>query len=108
MRMSVYDAAKKAIAAAATRGKIDNQEQMDYLVGVNSAKWLFDDALKKYLEEELWHKIIAFQLHDTMSESRDPDERVKHIYAKSETQQWLVAQYEVLDRLCAPYLRLEH
>lgn len=107
-RMAVYEAARKAIGRAASQGPLSGQEEIDYLSGVNSAKWLFDQKIADYLEKDLWKKLAELQAHDSMSKSHDPDERNRHIVARSDTVQWLADQYEALDKLCAPYLQLGH
>lgn len=107
-RMAVYEVARNAIGKSASRGPLSGQEQIDYLVGINSAKWLFDEKVANYLEKDLWAKFADFQAQDAMSKSTDPEERTRYIFARSNTQKWLSDQYQVLDELCAPYLRLGH
>jgi hypothetical protein len=107
-RMAVYDAACKAIGIAATKGNLTGQDQIDFLVGVNSAKWLFDSKISVYLDKDLWNQIIKLEYHEKMSASLIDTQRVHHIEEKSKTLERLRAQYDTLDKLCAPYLKLEH
>ena len=107
-RMAVYEAVRTALGAAASRGKLTQEEEIAYMVGTRPAQWLFGPEVFKYLDETLWRKIVDLGLHNSMSEGSHSDERTKHIYAKAETMQWLVAQYKEFDRICADYLSLRH
>lgn len=109
-RMAVYQAARDALSYIATHGRIIHEEQIKYLKGIQSAQWLFGPEVQGYLNETLWHKIVDLELHNTLSarDSRNVDERAKHIHLHAETLKWLVGQYKVLDDMCAKYMTLNH
>ena len=107
-RMAVYEVVRKALSVATSHGKLSHDDEIEYLTGIRTAKWLFGPKVATYLEETLWHKIVDFGLHNTMSSSSSGDERTKHVHARAETMKWLMAQYKEIDNLCAPYLQLKH
>jgi len=107
-RMEVYGAVKEALGAVTRSGSITNQEMIDYLTGVQSAKWLFGPEVSEYLEKDFWHSLVDLQLHNAMSQSNNDQELVKHITAKSQTIQGIMKQYTTLDDLVRPYLAIEH
>jgi hypothetical protein len=107
-RMAVYDVVRKTLGVATGHGKLTQDNEIEFLSGVRTAQWLFGPEVSTYLEETLWHKIIAFNLHNTMSSGPASDERTKHIHARAETLNWLSDQYKEFDRLCSPYLQLRH
>ena len=108
-RMAVYDAVREVLGFIASHGKITPGEQLKYMSGIRSAKWLFNQDVAEYLEKTLWGKIVDFELHETMSSGRSNNpERIKHVHARAETFRWLVKQYEVLDKKCSPFLSLRH
>lgn len=107
-RMAVYESVRKALGAAASRGKLTQDEEINYLTGISPAQWLFGEEVSKYLHETLWHKIVDLGLHNSMSDSSDRNERTTHIRAKAETVKWLVAQYREFDKVCTSYLALKH
>lgn len=107
-RMAVYEAVRKALGAAARNGKLTQEEEINYLVGISTAKWLFRSEVFTYLDETLWGKIVDLGLHNSKAEIPHGEERTEHIKAREETREWLVAQYKELDKLCAERLTLEH
>jgi hypothetical protein len=107
-RMAVYEVVSIAIGRAVNAGKLTNQEQYDYLSGTRSSQWLFGPEVFEYIHTTLWHKIIDLELHDKMISAPPSDERTKHIHARSEVTKWLHRQYKEFDRLCEPYLKLNH
>ena len=109
-RMLVYQAVRDTLGYIAAHGKISQEQQIKYLTGIQSAQWLFDPDIHKYLHETLWHKIVDLQLHSSLSsrDNGDRDERTKHIHLEAETLKWLVKQYSVLDDMCSKYMSLGH
>lgn len=107
-RMQVYEVARKTIGVAVRGRSLKPEEEFEYLSGVRSAKWLFDDEVSEYLETTLWEKFVDLDLHNRMSSSPDPQERVPHVQLRSETLRWLMAQFKELDARLAAYLRLGH
>ena len=107
-RMEIYRSVRETIGTIARKGTITNQDMLDYLTGVQSAKWLFGNDVSEYLENDFWSFLVDLQLHDSMSHSSYEKERTDAIFGKSKTMRKLVAQYKVLDDLMRPYLALEH
>ena len=109
-RMLVYQAVRDTLGYIGSKGKISSEQQIAYLTGIQTAKWLFGPEVDTYLSETLWHKIVDLELHQTMvyDAPRDDPERSKHIKLKAETLKWLIAQYSVLDKKCAKYMVLGH
>jgi hypothetical protein len=107
-RFEIYEAVQKTLGTITAQGKLGLGDEVMYLSGIQSAKWLFSPEVAAYLETTLWHKIVDFGLHNTMSEGPPSDERNKHVRARAETMKWLMAQHKELDRLCGPYLELKH
>lgn len=107
-RMAVYEVARRALGIVGSKGRLTNEEQVDYLAGTRPARWLFGPDLSKYFDEILWHKIVDLELYNSLSEGPAGDERSKAITARAETMKWLVSQFKEMDRLCEKYLALEH
>lgn len=107
-RMVLYEVVRRTLGAATSRGKLSQEEEIEYLSGIQTAKWLFGPEVLTYLEETLWHKIVDFGLHNTMSSGPPSDERTHHIQTRVETLKWLAAQFREFDELCSPYLQLKH
>jgi hypothetical protein len=105
-RMAVYKVVMETIACAATKRKLTKEQEINYLKGTGSAKWLFGPEVSTYIEKTLWGKISELAYHNSMLEDPLPDERTKFLRERSETMKWITAQYEAVDRLCSKYLTL--
>ena len=108
-RIAVYACVQETLGHAARNGNLDEERQIAYLSGTKSAKWLFRSDVAAYLDKTLWHKIVDLETQNTLSKDNPNEEdRIANIKARGETMKWLVAQYKEFDKLCKPYLELEH
>lgn len=109
-RMLVYQSVRETLGHIAAHGRISHEQQLKYLIGIQTSHWLFGEELHTYLHETLWHKIVDLDLYNKMSvrDDSNPEERTKHIHLEAATLKWLVGQYTVLDRMCANYMTLGH
>ena len=107
-RMAVYEAVRDANGAAVTSAKLTQQQEIDFLKGAKSARWLFGDDVEEYVSKKFWQKLTELSLHVAMSESEDSAERAAHARGRSEVLQWMSNQYKEFDQLCAKYLTLKH
>ena len=109
-RMLVYQAARDALRHITSHAELGPEQQIKYLSGIQTAKWLFGSEVDTYLSKTLWHKIIDLELHRTMvyDAPTDNPERGKHVQLKAETLKWLMDQYSVLDIKFSKYMALGH
>lgn len=105
-RMEVYEAVREALGHIARQGNLSLDQQIQYLQGTRSARWLFGPEVFQYLDETLWHKIVDLEHHNTMSRDSNGDTRSQHIQARTETFKWLIKQHKEFDALVEEYLRL--
>lgn len=107
-RMEVYSAAREALSNIARQGDLTTEQQIQYLQGTGSARWLFGHEVSNYLDTTLWHKIVDLELHNTMSKDSEDPERSKHILERAETMKWMIRQHKEFDALVESYLTLKH
>lgn len=108
-RGAVYDAVNKVIGLVLTAGEVTQAEQERYMIGVQGAKWLFDDDVLHYVEVTLWHKIINLEtLNNMLANGGGGAQRGKMIQDRAEIKKWIVDQRPEVIALFAPYLRLDH
>ncbi|GAB3033886.1 hypothetical protein GCM10027285_15710 [Oleiagrimonas citrea] len=107
-RMEVYSAVREALGCITRQGNLTQEQQLQYLQGTRTARWVFGIEVAHYLDEALWHKIVDLELHNTMSKEPSGPERTKHIQKRAEVFKWLVQQYKDFDALVAEYLELRH
>jgi len=109
-RMLVYQAARDALGHITSHAELGHEQQIKYLSGIQTAKWLFGPEVNAYLSETLWGKMIDLELHRSMvyGVSTDHPERNQHVQLKAETLNWLIAQHSALDNMCSKYMVLGH
>ena len=108
-RMAVYQSVRDTLGTVVRSGALTQDEEINYLAGIQTAKWLFRPVVVEYLEKTLWHRLVDLGLHNTMSTERgNLEERTKHIHLRAETMKWLMSQYTEFDTLCAPDMQLRH
>ena len=107
-RMEVYTAVREALGNITRQGNLTQEQQLQYLQGIRTARWLFGKDVFTYLDETLWHKIVDLEMHNELSKDPSDPERIKHVRARTETFRWMSAQYREFDALVAKYLELRH
>lgn len=108
-RLIVYEAARDYISSVMTSGKTTNEKELEFLVGIRGAKWLFDEHVTQYLDKELWHKICGLGcLQSELDGMPTGEERTRKIRAQAVLKEWIIAQMQVLDEKFAPFLKLRH
>ncbi len=107
-RFAVYDAARVLIGSIMASGRVTNEDQMKFLAGTREAKWLFDDEIAKYFDEEMWSKAVDLEYLEKELEPIPPGEdRTRLVKRQREVKDWFRAQYKVLDSMMNRYLRLQ-
>lgn len=106
-RIEVYEAVREALSSISRQGNLTQEQQIQYLQGTRTARWLFGPEVFQYLDETLWHKIVELEYYNTMSRDSEGGARSQHIQAKTETFKWMISQYKEFDALVAEYLSLQ-
>jgi len=79
------------------------------MIATREAKWLFNDSIAEYLDEQLYKKANELQAFEAeLAGVPSGEERTKNVRAQAEIKKWFVAQYEVLDEKFSPFLQLQH
>lgn len=108
-RLAVYEAAREAIGKIVTGGKTTNQIEMEFLVGIRGAKWLFDKKMVKYLNEKLWYEIIEIGTIQAELEGADPSpEKSRLIARRAEIKKRFNEHLNEIDEKFYPFLSLGH
>lgn len=108
-RFSVYDAVRSFIASVMTSGKAKDEEMYKFLSGTRETKWLLNDDIATYFDEQIWKNAVELQALDAELEGVPVgDERTKNVRRQGEIKKWLMAQYKVLDEKFSPFLKLGH
>jgi len=107
-RMEVYGAVRDALGSISRQSSLTQEQQIQYLQGTRTARWLFGPEVFHYLDETLWHKVVDLEFQNTMSKDSAEPERVKHIQERTETFTWMTKQYKEFDALVAKYLTLKN
>jgi hypothetical protein len=106
-RMEVYECAQNALRIASQTGDLANPDEMQYLAGIQGARWLFGDDVNDYLSSKLWR--MLYTLHHTFIEIGDASQHEKKELTDKHRQAMLeiLNQRKEIDRVFAPYLQIE-
>lgn len=63
-RFAVYDAARNFIASVMTSGKAKDEEMYKFLAGTRETKWLLNDNIATYFDEQIWKNAVELQTLD--------------------------------------------
>ena len=108
-RFAVYDVARRFIASVITSGKAKDEEMNKFLSGTCETKWLLNDDIATYFDEQIWGNSVDLQALDAELEGAPfGDERTKNVQRQGQIKKWLIDQYKVLDEKFSPFLKLGH
>lgn len=108
-RFAVYDAARIFIASVMASGKAKDEEMFKFLSSTGETKWLLNDDIATYFDEQIWKNAVELQTLDAELEGVPVgDERTKNVRRQGEIKKWLFAQYKALDEKFSPFLKIEH
>lgn len=107
-RMAVYESVRDTLGAVVRKRELTQEQQMQYLQGTRSARWLFGIEIFDYLDKSIWLKIVDLEYHTTMSQNTVDSERSEHISSRTEIFKWLIAQQAIFDLLVEDHLTLHH
>jgi hypothetical protein len=108
-RLVVYDAAREIILAARASGKVTSEAEFKYIANTRGAIWLFDPEIVRYLDEELWRKIVDLGALESELEGLPAgEERSQNVRAQRVIKDWLGEQLRVMEKKFAPFLKVRH
>lgn len=107
-RFSVYKAASMLLTSIMTSGKAQDEDVFRYKVATLEAKWLLSSEVAEYLDKQLYEKAVDLQTIHAEQEGLAGEARTNNLRDQRVLKEWLAAQYGVLDKHFAPFLRLQH
>ena len=108
-RFAVYDKARNMLGEIMIKGKLTDAGLHEYGSGIREARWLMDEEVAKYLNQELWDKAVQLQSYDAQLDGLPVGEERDHLaHERATLNQWFHTQYPILDEKVAPFLKLSH
>jgi hypothetical protein len=108
-RLQVYNAARSAIGDLITTEKPKSEVEWQYLNGIRGVKWLFDDRMVKYLDDELWGKIVDLGCVDSELKGVPLREQSSEkMRERADIKKYLTRQLSEIDERFKPFLSLRH
>ena len=108
-RFAVFDAARTFISSVMTSGKAKEDEMYKFLSGTREARWLLNNDIATYFDEQIWKKAVELQaLESVLQDVQRRDDRTTNVQRQGEIKTWLIDQYKVLDEKFSPFLKLRH
>lgn len=108
-RVVVYEAARQALATAVMSRKFGVDSLHEYTVGITGAKWLFDEAMSTYLNDQLFYELLDFDSGESSVELASSDEeRTAAREQRTTSLSDLHKQFLELDKKFLPFLNVKH
>lgn len=84
-RFAVYDAARKFLTSIVASGKVTDEELSKFALGTLEARWILNDDIARYFNEEILKKAIKFQgLQKVLEDLPVGEERTKNVQKETE------------------------
>jgi hypothetical protein len=107
-RWAMYQVATNAIRTALSCGGLSSVEEYAYLSDIKGARWIFNDAVEKYLSTTLWQLFTDFKLASTnLNDAGDREDRAALALAQSVAHERLFSQFRKIDEVFDEHLQLE-
>lgn len=108
-RMAIYDAFRKILGRIGHQAWVSQDDIVQYLIDVSGAKWLFEQEVADYLENEV-HENLTALLSCTMALSGNlsDEERAHRAQQEGNVLRRFSAQRARGDQLFMPYLGFRH
>jgi hypothetical protein len=107
-RFTVYNIARNLLATIMTTGRITSEDLYKFGSGVRETKWLLNDDIDNYFQNQLWknaNKLLT--LLETIDSLPSGQERTNNVNKQAELREWFQKQYIVLDTKFSPFLKLK-
>jgi hypothetical protein len=104
-RMGIYEDLRTAIAKVNASGNTTEDVVFEFLKAKERVRFLFGKEIQDYVEN-LYKSLVRHLEHCTMIPETNGDERKKHIAAKMQGWQEIVAFYSEFPLLIAPYVQM--
>lgn len=107
-RFAIYEAARSFLRDIVVKGSISDEMLINYWSGINSARFLLDDDLTRYLEE-IEKKAVDLQTKQIEAQGPDGLSGLSvGARERGELKKWFYKQISVLNEKFYAYLKLEH
>jgi hypothetical protein len=107
-RFTVHNIARNLLATIMTTGRITSEDLYKFGSGVRETKWLLNDDIDNYFQNQLWknaNKLLT--LLETIDSLPSGQERTNNVNKQAELREWFQKQYIVLDTKFSPFLKLK-
>ncbi len=108
-RYEQFSAVMNFLGSIITFGKCKIEEQQKFLAGTRGMRFIFDEEISTYIDENIWKLAIELEQLDAELEGVPVgEERTKNAKRQAEIKKQLYAELSGLNDRFAPYLQLKH
>lgn len=108
-RLEIYKITRQTLSEVMTSGRANWDRTVAFLQATASARWLLDDSISSYLDEEIYKRLVDLEtLHSELEGVGVGPERSANVQRQSEIKRQLMSQLAEVDRRFHPYLKLGH
>lgn len=107
-RLAVYKIAQDSSLAITRFGRDGETAALDYFNGISAARWLFGEDVVNYLQKDLKIPIVGFRTAtDEMRDMEPGESKEKLSTVQVENRDAFFANYNRINEVFSPYLKLE-
>jgi len=108
-RFVVYETVLNLLISIMNNEQLKQGELSKFSLGTRQAKWLFNDEIADYFQNQLYAKANKFQtLYVILDSLPIGEERNENVRKQSELKKWFREQLIILDQKFAPFLKFKH
>lgn len=107
-RLQIYQVTSDFISKALHHGDTSSEDEMEFLSGVQGARWLFGEDIVEYINITLWAMLADFhRINMELKSPMNDDDRRKLAAERHNIFKAINKQRIEIDKIFAPYLKLE-
>ncbi len=107
-RMQVYKAVRNLFGQFGVNGRISRDDEIQYLEGIASARWVFGKEVDTFLSTKLWGAIAQYiAAHNSYDELANTNARADAARNKADRRAELLSMQEEVDTLFARFMEFE-
>ena len=108
-RLAIYKAVRSVFGELGVMGRLTPEDERNYLVGIESSRWVFGKEMHEFLEVKVWRAIIDYvAAQNEYNYNSNTDLRAQLATAKAERRKELLTLRDEVDHRFAEFMEFEH
>ena len=107
-RLTIYNTVMTMFGQLGVMGRLTNEDELNYLKGIGSSRWVFGEHMHDFLGVKVWHAMVNYvAAQNNYNEYSNTEHRAQLAVAKAERRKELLALREESDHRFAEFMEFE-